>query len=67
LSGEQFDMSLYEALAVAVLVGVGCFAYRLYRQDTRPKTPGGPPSEAPPSRTMFSRTPQGPAGDDARP
>jgi hypothetical protein len=27
-------MSLYEVLAVVVLVGVGGFAYRLYRKDT---------------------------------
>ena len=27
-------MSLYEVLAVAALVGVGGFAYRLYRKDT---------------------------------
>jgi Tfp pilus assembly protein PilV len=27
-------MSLYEVLVVAALVGVGCFAYRLYRKDT---------------------------------
>lgn len=51
-------MSLYEALALSALVCAGCFAYYLYRKDTRPKTPGGPRSEAPPSRTMFSRTPQ---------
>jgi hypothetical protein len=29
-------MSLYEILAVVVLVGAGGFAYRLYRMDTRP-------------------------------
>jgi uncharacterized membrane protein YebE (DUF533 family) len=27
-------MSLYEVLVVAALVGVGGFAYRLYRKDT---------------------------------
>ena len=27
-------MSLYEVLAVAALLGVGGFAYRLYRKDT---------------------------------
>ena len=27
-------MSLYEFLAVATLLGVGGFAYRLYRKDT---------------------------------
>ena len=34
-------MSLYEILAVVVLVGAGGFAYHLYRSDTRPKSPGG--------------------------
>lgn len=59
-------MSLYEALALAALVGVGGSAYYLYRQDTRPKTPGGPKSEPPPSRPMFGRAPPDRAGDDTR-
>ncbi len=56
-------MSLYEALAVAVLAGVGGFAYYLYRQDTRPKTPGGPKPELPPYQPMVQRKPP---SDDAR-
>ncbi len=51
-------MSLYEALAILALVGAGGFAYYLYRQDTRPKSPGGPPPEHPKGRRMFERTPQ---------
>ena len=56
-------MSLYEALAVAVLACVGGFAYYLYRQDTRPKTPGGPKPELPPYQPMVQRKPP---SDDAR-
>ncbi len=56
-------MSLYEALAVAVLAGVGGFAYYLYRQDTRPKTPGGPKPELPPYEPMVQRKRP---SDDAR-
>jgi hypothetical protein len=49
------DMSLYEVLAVVVLVGVGGFAYHLYRKDTRPREPGAPaPSES--GEPMFART-----------
>jgi len=48
-------MSLYEVLAVVVLVGVGGFAYHLYRKDTRPREPGAPaPSES--GEPMFART-----------
>ena len=32
-------MSLYEVLVVAALVGVGGFAYRLYRKDTSHRDP----------------------------
>jgi hypothetical protein len=59
-------MSLYEALALLALVGIGGFAYYLYRQDTRPKTPGGPPPERPPYVPMVQRKPPGKTGDDAR-
>lgn len=59
-------MSLYEALALATLVGIGGFAFYLYRQDTRPSTPGGPKSEPPPGRSMFGRVPQAPPRDDTR-
>jgi hypothetical protein len=31
-------MSLYEALAVAALLGAGGFAFYLYRSDTRPRS-----------------------------
>jgi len=30
-------MSLYEILVFVALFGVGCWAYYLYRQDTKPK------------------------------
>jgi hypothetical protein len=43
-------VSLYEVLAVVVLVGAGGFAYRLYRQDTRPGAP--PPTSG---ESMFGR------------
>ncbi len=59
-------MSLYEALAVAVLACVGGFAYYLYRQDTRPGTPGDPRPEPPPYEPMVQRKPPGQTGDDAR-
>jgi hypothetical protein len=48
-------MSLYELLAVCALLGVGCFAYYLYRKDMRPKPPG---EKAPENRLMFARDPQ---------
>jgi hypothetical protein len=38
-------MSLYEALAVVVLLGAGGFAWYLYRSDTRPKS-GDPQGQA---------------------
>ena len=44
-------MSLYEVLAVVVLVGAGGFAYRLYRKDTRPGAPPPPTS----GESMFGR------------
>ena len=47
-------MSIYEMLAVVVLVGAGGFAYHLYRKDTRPREPGAPaPSES--GEPMFAR------------
>ena len=51
-------MSLYEALALAVLAAVGGFAYYLYRSDTRPKFPGEQRPELPESQSMFARPPQ---------
>lgn len=47
-------MSLYEVLAAVVLVGVGGFAWYLYRKDTRPREAGGraPPNSGEP---MFAR------------
>lgn len=50
-------MSLYEVLALFALTGVGGFAYYLYRQDTRPNSPGGPSREHPEGRRMFERVP----------
>lgn len=50
-------MSLYEALAVVVLLGAGGFAYYLYHSDTRPK-PGTPDAPAAPREggdLMFGR------------
>jgi hypothetical protein len=44
-------MSLYEVLAVVVLVGAGGFAYRLYRKDTHPDAP--PPLAG--GESMFGR------------
>ena len=53
-------MSLYEALALLALAGVGGFAYYLYRQDMRPRAPGEKPPEHPKGRRMFERVPQDP-------
>jgi hypothetical protein len=66
MSGDRFDMSLYEALALLALVGVGGFAYYLYRKDTRPRTPGGPKPELPPYVPMVQRKPPAKTGDDVR-
>jgi hypothetical protein len=58
-------MSLYEALAVIALLGVGGFAYYLYRSDTRPKSGEAPVREG--GVSMFARD-RGPAKDkDKRP
>lgn len=56
-------MSLYEVLAVVVLVGVGGFAWHLYRKDTRSGAPE-PPAEA--GSLMFGRTPKSRSGDDTK-
>ena len=50
-------MSIYEVLVFFALAGAGGFAYYLYRQDTRPGSPGGEAPERPPGRPMFERTP----------
>jgi hypothetical protein len=50
-------MSIYEVIVFFVLAGAGGFAYYLYRQDTRPGSPGGEVPERPPGRPMFERTP----------
>jgi hypothetical protein len=47
-------MSLYEVLAVAALVVVGGFAYRLYRRDTS-QDPEVQAKQAAASQPMFSR------------
>ena len=44
-------VSLYEVLAIVVLVGAGGFAYRLYRKDTAPGAAPPPTSGEP----MFRR------------
>jgi hypothetical protein len=46
-------MSPYEILAVAALVAVGGFAYRLYRSDTKSGAPKRP--EGQPEQLMFGR------------
>ena len=56
-------MSLYEALVVAALVGVGGFAYRVYRKDTRPGGPGAADKPAANGELMFRRGPQSVEGD----
>jgi hypothetical protein len=45
-------VSLYEILAVAALLAAGGFAYRLYRQDTKP---GAPPPPSGAGQPMFQR------------
>jgi hypothetical protein len=47
-------MSLYEALVLVGMVGVGGFAWHLYRKDTRPREPGAPPAPAS-GEGMFAR------------
>ena len=47
-------MSLYEVLAVAALVGVGVFAYRLYFKDTS-QDPEVQVKQAAAARPMFER------------
>ena len=47
-------MSLYEVLAVAALLGVGGFAYRLYRKDTS-QDPEAQAKQAAAARPMFER------------
>ena len=56
-------MSIYEVLAVVVLVGAGGLAYRLYRKDTRPREPGeaAPPDSGEP---MFARNKSKPGTRD---
>ena len=46
-------MSLYEILAVAVLVAAGGLAYRLYRKDTSGAAEGRPPPAS--TGRMFER------------
>lgn len=46
-------MSLYEILAVAVLVIAGGFAFRLYRKDMKGTADGTPPPAS--SGRMFER------------
>lgn len=62
-------MSLYEALAFAVLAAVGSYAYYLYRSDIRRPSPGpqARDGEVADNQLMFKRTPQDRAGDVTRP
>ncbi len=52
-------MSLYEALAVAALLGAGGFAWYLYRSDTRPRSgdPQGGSAVREGGESMFARPP----------
>jgi len=58
-------MSLYEALAIAALLGTGGLAYYLYRSDTRPRS--GDPRDQSAVReggeSMFARN-RLPSGDE---
>jgi hypothetical protein len=56
-------MSLYEALVLVAMVGVGGFAWHVYRKDTRSGAPE-PPAEA--GSPMFGRAPKSRSGDDAK-
>lgn len=47
-------MSLYEVLVVAALLGVGGFAYRLYRKDTS-QDQEAQAQQAATARPMFGR------------
>ncbi len=57
-------MSLYEILAVMVLVGAGGFAYSLYRSDMRRQVRDQPAdsqahaAEPAPDKLMFGRAPR---------
>jgi hypothetical protein len=55
-------MSLYEVLAVVVLVGAGGFAWHLYRKDTRLRQPGDPEPPAVGGGLMFGRDRGKPGG-----
>jgi hypothetical protein len=54
-------MSLYEVLVVAALVGVGGFAYRLYRKDTS-QDPEVQAKQAAAAEPMFGRDRSKPDG-----
>ena len=54
-------MSLYEVLAVVVLVGAGGFAYRLYRKDTS-QDPEVQAKQAAAATPMFGRDRSKPDG-----
>jgi hypothetical protein len=58
-------MSLYEVLVVAALIGVGSFAWYLYRKDTRPRRPGEP---LPPASVggMFARNAKNEGGGNPK-
>jgi hypothetical protein len=57
-------MSLYEVLAVVVLVGAGGFAWHLYRKDTRSGAARPSPDAG---SLMFGRAPKGRSGDETKP
>jgi len=59
-------MSIYEALVFVALMGVGGFAWHLYRKDTRsrPQATPEPPTQA--GNLMFGRASKSRSGDSTR-
>jgi hypothetical protein len=58
-------MSLYEALVLVAMVGVGGFAWHLYRKDIRTPEAGAPPAPAS-SEGMFARNTKNEGGDSPK-
>jgi hypothetical protein len=56
-------MSLYEALVLVALIGVGGFAYHLYRKDTM-QDPETRKKQAAAGKPMFGREPIKPDAQD---
>jgi len=59
-------MSLYEVLVLVALVGVGGFAWHLYRKDTRSRAPGTPEPPTEDGNLMFGRASKSRPGDGTR-